>query len=88
MVARSHQDMEVPSHTNRRMAIPSTAVGADITGTATIGMVDGTADMEAGATEVGAAMEAEVAMEAADDTFSLSGSIRSLTFRVELDQGN
>ena len=99
MVARSHQDMEAPSHSIRCMAIPSTArgtepavigaaaeVGADITGMATVGTVNGTADMVAAANmQAEADMEAEAAMVAADDTFSLSDSIRSLTFRVEFN---
>lgn len=86
------------------MAIPSTArdtdpavigaaaeVGADITGMATVGTANGTADMVAAANmpaeaDMEADMEAEAAMVAADDTFSLSDSIRSLTFRVEFNQ--
>ncbi|MFM0031878.1 hypothetical protein PQR70_37290 [Paraburkholderia madseniana] len=59
---------------------------------ATVGMVNGTADMEAAASMQAEAamvaeggMVAEAAMVAADDTFSLSDSIRSLTFRVEFN---
>jgi hypothetical protein len=68
MVARSHHDMETRSHTIRRTSIPSTgrrtipavfgataADGAAITGTATIGTVEGTADMEVEADMVAAA---------------------------------
>jgi hypothetical protein len=59
------------------------ATGTAITGTATVGTVAGTSDVEAGAdmavkvdTEAGADMGAEAGMAAAADTFPWSGSIR------------
>lgn len=107
MGAPSHQDMEKRSQTVRSMAIPSTgrgtgpavfgvtaAPGTAITGTATVGTVAGTADVDAGAgmaakvdMEAGADMAAEAGTAAAADTFPWSDFIRPpLTFRFEFSQ--
>jgi hypothetical protein len=106
VVAPLHPDMGKRSHTIRSPAIRSTgrgtglavigataapgAAGTAITGTATVGTVAGTADVEAAADmaakvdmEAGADMGAEAGMAAAADTLPWADAIRPLTFRFE-----